>query len=471
MVRIGRWPVRPSATRGSRRSTFRGTTEAGPDRYGHSVTRSLLDALRYPSWRLCAIEVGVAALALALGLIFAIVLSEDKPAAVPVAGLVETMLLLTPMVVLALARRRWPLAVFLAQTALLIVIRLRNVPELQISSIVFAIGFFSAGRYGARKWRDVARSVAVAAVIALIVRDVVVNWDDIEQFGFTRRTFVLTVVGNVAGNIALFVAAWVGGDFSRRRVERELELAERTEELEASRAENARRAVMDERVRIARELHDVVAHHVSVMGLQAGAARRIAGSTPEAASIEAPLLAIESSSREAVTELHRLLGFLRRVDDVDPDGTSAEALAPAPGLDRLDALLETVADAGLAVRLEVVSRRPVPSSVDVNGYRIIQEALTNCLKYSGVDVAELSLAYGDDALSIDVLDRGRGPSDRGAEEPAQGRGLVGMAERVALVGGSVVAGPREGGGFEVRARLPYKAAATSAPATQEVVAP
>ncbi len=436
-------------------------------RYGQVVARSLVAFLRYPSGRLLAIEAAVAGLALALGLIFAIVLSADKPPAVSVAGLAETMLLLTPMVVLALARRRWPLTVFLAQTALLIVIRLRNVPELQISSIVFAIGFFSAGRYGKPKWRDVARTVAVISVVALIVRDVIVNWDDIEAFGFTRRTFVLTVIGNIAGNIALFVAAWVGGNFSRRRVEREAELAERTLELEASRAENARRAVMDERVRIARELHDVVAHHVSVMGLQAGAARRIAGSTSEAEAIEAPLRAIESASREAVNELHRLLGFLRRVDEVDPDGTSAEALAPAPGLDRLEALLETVADAGLAVRLDISGRRPVPSSIDVNAYRIVQEALTNCLKYAGVDVADVVLRYGNDALDIEVLDRGRGPANPPDSATDSGRGLVGMAERVALVGGSVHAGARDGGGFEVRARLPYNAAATSAPATME----
>ena len=228
-----------------------------------------------------------------------------------------------------------------------------------------------------------------------------------------------------------------------------------------SREENARRAVMDERVRIAREVHDVVAHHVSVMGLQAGVARQLSKS--DSADIGEPLLAIEESSRQAVTELHRLLGFLRRADEPDPDGLSADALAPTPGLSRLPELRAQLANAGMALKLTIAgSERALPPSLDLNAYRILQEALTNCLKYAGVDVAEVSITFGDDALRLRVADRGRGPVE--ASKPvAGGAGLVGMAERVALLGGTLQHGARAGGGFEVAAVLPYAGSVTAAP--------
>ena len=265
----------------------------------------------------------------------------------------------------------------------------------------------------------------------------------------------------------VFIGAWFAGDLGRKRATRERELAARTLELEASREENARRAVMDERIRIARELHDVVAHHVSVMGVQAGAARRAVATDPTMA--EGPLRDIEASSREAVSELHRLLGFLRRADELDPDGVSPGALTPHPGLDRLDDLRRQLAAAGLALRLTVVgTERPLPPSVDLSAYRILQEALTNCLKYAGVDQAEVEIRYDDDQLVLNVRDRGRGPDGNPQNGKAAGVGLLGMAERVALLGGRLRHGARPGGGFEVEAELPYAGEVSAAPAAAGV---
>ena len=195
-------------------------------------------------------------------------------------------------------------------------------------------------------------------------------------------------------------------------------------------------------------------------------------------SAEQPLRAIETSSREAVTELHRLLGFLRRADEPDPNLASGEALMPAPGLARLVDLRSQLADAGLAMRLTITGEeRPLPPSVDLNAYRILQEALTNCLKYAGVDVAEVGIDYRADALCVSVRDRGRGlppavagssdGGNLGTEAPSVkvgGAGLVGMAERVALLGGSLRHGARDGGGFEVVAELPYAGLVEAAPA-------
>jgi signal transduction histidine kinase len=400
----------------------------------------------------------------------ALVIVEDQPVAIEPASMATTIGLVVPMLVALLGRRRWPLATLVVASALLVAVRLLSVPELQVSSIAWVIALYSAGRYGTGAGRQIVRALSIAAMCALIVHDVVTVWADVETFGYTRRTFVLTAIANVSWNLVTFVGAWYAGDLARKRAQRERELAARTLELEASREENARRAVMDERVRIAREIHDVVAHHVSVMGVQAGAARRMVRADPDRA--EPPLRAIESASREAVHELHRLLGFLRRVDDIDPDGLAPAALAPVPGLGRLPELRRQLAAAGLALRLEVTGdERPLPPGVDLNAYRILQEALTNCLKYAGVDLAEVELHYGHDRLRLAVRDRGRGMG-AGPARNTGGAGLLGMAERVALLGGTLRHGGRSGGGFEVEAELPFDGVVTAAPsASPSLVAP
>jgi signal transduction histidine kinase len=213
--------------------------------------------------------------------------------------------------------------------------------------------------------------------------------------------------------------------------------------------ERARGAVLEERVRIARELHDVVAHHVSMIGVQAGAARLVVDRDPGKA--KQALATIEASSREAVTELHHLLGFLRR--DGDDEGT-----APAPRLSELPRLAASMADSNLAVEVRIEGeQRSLPPTIDVSAYRIVQEALTNTLKHSAASRADVRLRYRPDELEVVVVDDGRGEAGNGSAPG--GLGLVGMRERAAAHGGQLSAGPLAGGGYRVVVTLPTGAGA------------
>jgi signal transduction histidine kinase len=245
----------------------------------------------------------------------------------------------------------------------------------------------------------------------------------------------------------LFAIAWLAG-FALRGRAAEAEAAEaRATHAEREREGNARRAVFEERVRIARELHDVVAHHVSMMGVQAGAARVVIDR--DRAKAKEALTAIESSSRQAVAELHRLLGFLRQVGDRDD-------LAPQPGLGQLPRLAASMSDSDLAVEVSVEGEeRSLPPTVDVSAYRIVQEALTNTLKHSAASRAEVHVRYWPDELDVEIVDEG--PANGGASSASGGLGLIGMRERAALHGGQLSAGPAAGGGFAVRVRLPTPA--------------
>jgi signal transduction histidine kinase len=201
-----------------------------------------------------------------------------------------------------------------------------------------------------------------------------------------------------------------------------------------------------------------VAHHVSVMGVQAGAARRVMARSPaQAAEV---LTGIEEESRRAVVELQRLLGFLR--SEVDAGDRPAGVAPPQPSLSGLDAMVKQLNDAGLAV---TVVRRgtvgPLPASVDLSSYRIVQEALTNALKHGGTGtIATVTLTYGPDSLDLDITDDGRGRSNGRTDHPrgqplvTTGHGLVGMRERMALHGGRFTAGPGRGSGFHVSATFP-----------------
>ena len=232
--------------------------------------------------------------------------------------------------------------------------------------------------------------------------------------------------------IVLLLVRRVLGDRERRA-----QMAERERDLAA------REAVVEERARIARELHDVIAHNVSMMVVQAGAERRVVEPTSGTRDV---LETIEQIGRSALTEMRRLVGMLRTDRD--------EELAPQPGLDDVARLVTQVREAGLPVELHVEGeRRDLPVGIDLSAYRIVQEALTNALKHAGEARATVRIRYEPDSLELEIVDDGVGA---GARPEGAGHGLVGMRERVALYGGRLDARRREGGGFAVRALLPIR---------------
>jgi signal transduction histidine kinase len=255
----------------------------------------------------------------------------------------------------------------------------------------------------------------------------------------------------VVSNALVIGAAWLVGHFVgvRRAYIRQLE--ERTAELERARAELARRAVVEERLRLARELHDVVAHAMSVIAVQSGVGAHVADTQPEEAA--KALAAIEATSRAALEELRRLLGVLRQEDEPQGD------LAPVPGLADLEGLLAEVAKTGLAVKLQVHGTRPsLPAGVDLSAYRIVQEALTNVVKHAGPARAQVTVGYHDQNVTVEVTDDGRGAMTSASDgRVGSGHGLIGMRERVAAFGGNLEVGPGLDGGFRVAARLPLGA--------------
>lgn len=248
-------------------------------------------------------------------------------------------------------------------------------------------------------------------------------------------------LGNFLFGLVIMVSAWSVGRVVLVRTQTAGALARRADQLELEMIV----AVADERARIARELHDVIAHSVSVMVVQAGAAQAVLLRDP-AGALE-PLAAVQQTGRAALVEMGRLVGLLR-------EGGEELGFAPQPGLGRVDELVTQMRDAGLPVELRIEGvQRPVPLGVDLSAYRVVQEALTNALKHGGRAQTEVWLRYGDDSLEIEVLDDGS-PTGNGH---AGGHGLVGMRERVSIFGGDFSAGPRSGGGFAVHARLPLEA--------------
>jgi signal transduction histidine kinase len=238
--------------------------------------------------------------------------------------------------------------------------------------------------------------------------------------------------------------------------------AERLRRAEAEHEDQTRRAVEAERARIASDLHDVVTHNVSVMVVQAGAARRVLDSSPDDA--REALLAVEASGRTAMTELRHLLGLLA------PSGGSGgdPVLVPQPGLGQVGSLVDRVRAAGLPVELMVTGARPLPPGVGLAAYRVVQEALTNVLKHAGQARTAVSIEYRPRELLITVSDEGA-PRDQGAYPAAAGgRGLIGLRERIAVYQGELDAGPRPGGGWRVVARIPLDAVAEETPPVRAV---
>jgi signal transduction histidine kinase len=246
--------------------------------------------------------------------------------------------------------------------------------------------------------------------------------------------------GDLAFGTLIFGGALLAGVAVRRRHLREQELERETRKLTHERDA----AVATERARLARELHDVVAHSVSTMVVQAQAGGSLLDTEP--ARAHEALRAIERAGRQALVELRHLLGLLR-------DDEAAAAFAPQPGLRELSALLETFRSAGLSVELRAEGEAvTLPPGLDLTAYRIVQEALTNSLKHAAPAAAEVVLRYFDHAVEVEIIDTG----SRRAPANGVGQGLIGMRERVALYGGQLETGPRDGGGFLVRARLPVE---------------
>lgn len=255
--------------------------------------------------------------------------------------------------------------------------------------------------------------------------------------------------GRIVPKLALFAIAWVIGDNLRTRRAYLAELEARAARLEHERGERAERAVIEERTRIARELHDVIAHNVSVMVVQASAGDDVFDSDPGRA--REALAAVASTGRDALSELRRLLGVIRPGEAEEP------SFAPQPGIGRLGELVEQVRDTGLAVDVSVDGEvRELPEATSLCVYRVVQEALTNTLKHAAAKRAQVSLRYDPDAVKVRVSDDGHGENAATANGSAGGHGLIGMRERVALFGGELQAGPSAGGGYCVNARLPVQ---------------
>jgi signal transduction histidine kinase len=332
-------------------------------------------------------------------------------------------------------RRRYPFAVFSAVGASAIVYDLLSIPP-DPSTAIFAqlLALYSVSAYARRSLAVAAAVITGLAFVGLNV-PAIADGDDFVSF---------------ANHVLLLGGAWVVGQNMRyRRRESEL-MSERARRTEREQRERERIAALEERGRLAREIHDVLAHSVSVIAVQAGAARAVAERRPERA--RAALGAIEEVSKQTMTELRRTVGAMREPTD-DPE------IRPAPGLKDLDDLVEQVRGAGVDVVVSADGeRRDLPVSVDLSAYRIVQESLTNVIKHAGPTTAWVRIAYEPWWLELVIDDdgppgiRALGP-DLSDGSSGEGQGLMGIRERAAILGGSFEAG-RKGRGFEVRARLP-----------------
>jgi signal transduction histidine kinase len=297
------------------------------------------------------------------------------------------------------------------------------------------IALYSVAAYGTQRESRIAAAITVVGIAAALVL-------------VSRNLPGVLTPSAVAANYVLFVTAWILGDSIRTRRAYVGELERRTADLERRRVEEAAAAVEQERRRIARELHDVVTHNVSVMVVQAGAGRRVAGRDPDAA--REALAAVEDVGRQALIDMRRLVGVLRTGDERTA-GRAAVERAPQPTLAGLGRLAETVRGAGYEVDLRLGGLGEIPAGVDLSAYRIVQEALTNVMKHAGPARVEVEVNRADGVLVVEVRDDGRGAACR---DGPPGLGLAGMRERAALFGGELEARPRTGGGYLVRARFP-----------------
>ncbi|GHF54411.1 two-component sensor histidine kinase [Kitasatospora xanthocidica] len=352
------------------------------------------------------------------------------------------LLLLVPLVPLPLVlRRRHPLAVLWAVLPAALLVRHQSQDIAYSAGTAVIVAAYSAAAYG-RRPRTVLLSLPVATAALVVL------FTDAKLPHFPNGVIAVLVLVPVFA-VAYELRMW------RRRVD---EGRERLTALEREQLAALRRAVELERARIARELHDVVTHNVSMMTIQAGAARKILDTAPDKA--REAMAAVESGGRAAMTELRHVMGLLTiDSEPADPapgfDPAAGADLSPQPGLGRLDALVEGVRRAGLPVELAVRGeRRPVPPGVELAAYRVVQEALTNTVKHAGGADATVTVEYAPDRLTVDVTDTGGRPT--GAAATGNGRGLLGLRERLAVYGGTLRSGPRPRGGYRVTALIPLE---------------
>jgi signal transduction histidine kinase len=316
-----------------------------------------------------------------------------------------------------LARRRYPLGaplVVFASFALDVLLDPHGLENLNVAFICALAATLTTGAIGELRQALAGGAISLATV-----------------YWVSSRTGNNTTVGDYIGTTILFVVAWLAGFLlsSRGRAAREAEA-------------RAARAAADERARLARELHDIVGHGVSVMTIQASAVRRLL--RPDQEREREALLIVEQTGREALAEMRRLVGVLRRPEE-------APALAPQPGLEHVAKLVEQAREAGLSTELRVEGDAvELPAGIDLTAYRLVQEGLTNTLKHANATRGEVLIRYQNGRVELVVRDNGSSRVSGGGG----GHGLVGIRERVAVVGGELHAGPRRGGGYELRAQLP-----------------
>ena len=337
-----------------------------------------------------------------------------------------------------LLRRRWPLPV-LAVVAVVATVTSTHVEEPWVQVGAVLVASFAAG--------SESRDRTPAALVVLLVASLM-------AIGFLAQD--VDPAQSVVLPFVVVVPSWLLGDIVRTRRLDDLALADDAARAARDQEQRVLAAVTDERRRMARELHDVVAHGVSVMLIQAGAARQVIRTSPDQA--EEALLTVEATGREAMAELRRLLGVLN-------DDGEATSVAPQPGLGQRGARVDRVREAGLPADLTIDGAPgSLPASLDTTIYRIVQEALTNALRYARRAATLVRVTFDETQVRVEILDDG--PSPTGDASEGSGRGLIGMRQRAEQAGGRLEAGPRLGGGYAVRAWLPLEGVPTPVPVSR-----
>jgi signal transduction histidine kinase len=366
-------------------------------------------------------------------------------------------------------RRRFPMTVAVVSALVFAATQILRVPEVFLVNVTLFIGLYTVGAWCSDRVRaEVVRWVVIGGMFTWLFVGISFGWAVPTALpkgeGQLIPPYIAYSLLNIVINVIYFGAAWYAGNRAWASAVARHELDERTAELAAERERTAVQAVTLERVRIARELHDVVAHHVSLMGVQAGAARRVIDRDPEQAA--ASLGVVEASARTAVEELRRMLGTLRAHDDDRTGSDDARATGDGPdtvpadapstaGIGRVGELVESARTAGHPTGYVVVGDpREIPPTVSAVAYRIVQEAVTNVLKHAGPAArTDVRVRWLDGRVEVEVADDGLG--ERAPRNTAgSGLGHVGMRERVDAVGGGIEIGPRARGGYLVRAWLP-----------------